>query len=149
MPKRLIRPFSSHAPRERVAILRLDRDDSFNLDRDLAGQGDVADGGAGVPAGFAEHIDEQVRAAVDDLGRIVEIRRGVDHAEELDDVVHAVERAERVAHRGEEAKADEPGSRTNVARFPMRIAYPGRAAGRTLAGCAPLDRSASASMNRP
>src|SRR5436190_17387065 len=45
--------------------------------------------------------------------------------------------------------AEEPGSRTNVARFPTRIAYPGRAAGRTLAGCAPLDRSASASMNRP
>src|SRR5213594_2896112 len=45
--------------------------------------------------------------------------------------------------------ADEPGSRTRVARFPMRIVYPGRAAGRTLVGCTPLDRSASASMNRP
>src|SRR2546427_4385271 len=45
--------------------------------------------------------------------------------------------------------AETPGSRPNVARVPMRIAYPGRAARPTLAGWAPLDRSASPSMNRP
>src|SRR5262245_25370185 len=38
--------------------LRLDRDDTLDLDRDLVWQHDVADRGAGMPSGFAEHFDK-------------------------------------------------------------------------------------------
>jgi DNA polymerase IIIc chi subunit len=34
----------------------------------------------------------------------------IDHAEQLDDVVHAVERPERVAHGGKESEPDEAGA---------------------------------------
>ena len=49
-------------------------------------------------ARLAEHRDEQVRATVDHLGMIGEIRRGVDHAEQLDDAPDAGERTKRVMH---------------------------------------------------
>ena len=38
--------------------LRLDRDDTLDLDRDLVWQHDVADRGAGMLSGFAEHFDK-------------------------------------------------------------------------------------------
>ena len=38
--------------------LRLDRDNTLDLDRDLVWQHDVADRGAGMPSGFAEHFDK-------------------------------------------------------------------------------------------
>jgi len=38
--------------------LRLDRDDTLDLDRDLVWQHDVADRGAGMPSGFTEHFDK-------------------------------------------------------------------------------------------
>jgi hypothetical protein len=38
--------------------LRLDRDDTLDLDRDLVWQHDVADRGAGMPSSFAEHFDK-------------------------------------------------------------------------------------------
>ena len=38
--------------------LRLDRDDTLDLDRDLVWQHDVADRGAGMSSRFAEHFDK-------------------------------------------------------------------------------------------
>ena len=43
-----------------------------------------------MPAGVTEHFHEQVRAAVDDLRRVVEIRHSIDHPEQLDDEVDSV-----------------------------------------------------------
>src|SRR6266516_30227 len=57
---------------------------------------------------FAEHFNKQIGTAVDDFGRVVEIRRGVDHAEQFDDEIDPVERAERIAHGGKETQSDEP-----------------------------------------
>src|ERR1051326_6408558 len=61
-----------------------------------------------MPAGVAEDFDEQIGAAVDHFRRVVELRRRIDHAEELDDVIDAVERAERVAHGGGRPARDDP-----------------------------------------
>ena len=61
----------------------------------LPGRRAEADGRARVPAAVAEHLDQQVRAAVDDLGVFAELGHGVDHAEQLDDALHPVEIAER------------------------------------------------------
>src|SRR5262245_47278384 len=87
---------------------QLDRKDRLDLDRDLAGQRAHADGGAGMAPGIAEHFDEQVGAAVDHLGLVGELGHGVDHAEQLDHVVDAVERAERLARRRQQAETDQP-----------------------------------------
>ena len=59
-------------------------------------------------ADVAEYLDEQIGAAIDDFRRVVEVRYRVDHAEQLDDEVDAVERTERVAHGGKKSEADEP-----------------------------------------
>src|SRR5437879_10949236 len=69
---RFFRPWGSAA----------DLDDRLDLDRDAVRQGSHADGGARVLALVAEHLDEQVRAAVDHLGLVGEIRRAVHHAEQ-------------------------------------------------------------------
>src|SRR5437764_5645078 len=94
--------------RSRGASSRFDRDDAFDFDRNLMGQHDIADGRTGVAAGIAEHFDEKIGTAIDDLRRVVEVRRGIDHTEELDNEVDAVERAQRIAHGGEKAEADQP-----------------------------------------
>src|SRR5262245_65593321 len=87
---------------------RLDRKDGLDLDRDLAGQRAHADSGAGMAPGIAEHLHEQVGAAVDYLGLVGELGHGVDHAEQLHHVVDAVERAERLARRRQQAETDQP-----------------------------------------
>jgi len=43
---------------------------------------------------LAEHLDEEVRAAVDHLRLLAEIRHGIHHAEELHDTPNAIEVAE-------------------------------------------------------
>src|SRR6516164_2157362 len=87
---------------------RFDRDDSLDLDRNLIGQHDIADSRAGVPTSIAEDLHEEIGTAIDDLRRIVEVRRGIDHTKELDDKIDAVERAERIAHGGKQAQSDQP-----------------------------------------
>src|SRR5215831_12743997 len=82
---------------------RLDRDDALDLDRNLIGQHHIADSRTGMTAGVSEHFDEQIGATIDDLRRIIEVRRRIDHAEQLDDEVDTVERAEGVTHGGEQA----------------------------------------------
>src|SRR5713101_3855100 len=79
--------------REKPARSRFDGDDALDLDRNLVRQHHVADRRAGMAACLAEHFNKQIGTAVDDFGRVVEIRRGVDHAEQLDDEIDPVERA--------------------------------------------------------
>ena len=76
-------------------VLRFDGDDAFDLDRHAVRKRAHADRRAGVPSGVAEHLDEQVGAAVDHLGLVLEVGRRVDHAKQLHDVVDPVERARR------------------------------------------------------
>src|ERR1700739_4910512 len=61
-----------------------------------------------MPAGLAEDLHEQIGATIDDLGRIVEVGGGIDHAKQLDDEVDAVERAERITHGGKQTQSDQP-----------------------------------------
>src|SRR5438552_19168978 len=61
-----------------------------------------------MPAGVTKHFDEQVRAAVDDLRRVVEIRYSIDHPEQPDDEVDTVKRAKCVAHGGKQSESDQP-----------------------------------------
>ena len=49
-----------------IRCSRLDRGDQLDLDRDVERELGEPDRGARVPAGVAEHLDEQVGAAVDD-----------------------------------------------------------------------------------
>src|SRR5436190_2388138 len=63
-----------------------------------------------MPPGVTEDFDKQVRAAIDYLRRVIEVRRRIDHAEQLDDEVDTVERTERVAHGSNKSKSDEPGA---------------------------------------
>src|ERR1044071_7129175 len=63
-----------------------------------------------MPSGVSEHFHEQIRTTVDDLRRIVEIRCRIDHPEQFDDEVDAVERTKGVAHGGKKSKPDEPGA---------------------------------------
>ena len=62
----------------------------------------------GVAAGVAEHLHEQVGAAVDHGGGLVETGRDVDHAEHLDDALDAVEVAELGVERREDRERGHP-----------------------------------------
>src|SRR5439155_667188 len=93
---RFFRPWGSTA----------DLDDALDLHRDGVGQRSHAHGGARVLALVAEHLDEQVRAAVDDLRLVAELGRAVHHAEQLHHAAHAVEAAELGLQRALLAHAD-------------------------------------------
>ncbi len=58
-----------------------------------------------MPAAIAEHLDEQVGAAVDHFGLMAELGHGVDHAQHLDDPLHAIEVAELGLHDRDQAQA--------------------------------------------
>jgi len=62
-----------------------------------------------VLAGFAEDLDHQVGEAVDDLGVVRKIRRGVDHAVNLDDAFNPAQIAEFQLEGGELLQTDEAG----------------------------------------
>jgi len=79
----------------------------FDLHRDLIGQHHIANSRASVTPCLTEDLDKKIGTAVDDFGRVVEVRRRVDHAEKLDDEVDAVE---RVAHGGKKSEPDQPGA---------------------------------------
>ena len=59
-------------------------------------------------ADVAEHLDQKVGAAVDDLGMVSEGRLGVDHAEELDHRLDARKLAKRGLGDREQLQAREP-----------------------------------------
>ena len=58
-------------------------DDTLDLDGDLVRQGAHADRGSRMASTLAENLDEQVRAAVDDLWLSAEIGLCIDHTEHL------------------------------------------------------------------
>jgi hypothetical protein len=58
-----------------------------------------------VPAAIAEHLDEQVGAAVDHLGLVAELGHGVDHAQHLDDALDAIEVAQLGLHHRDQVEA--------------------------------------------
>src|SRR5205823_3895167 len=65
-----------------------------------------ADRAAGTDAVFrAEDIGEQFATAVDDLGMIQKLRCAIDHAQHLDDPLHAVEAPEFAPQRRQDGKA--------------------------------------------
>src|SRR5262249_9917190 len=79
------------------------------------GQGAHADRRARVLAALAEHLDEEVGAAVDHLGLVLEVGHGVHHAEHLDHALHLVEAAELGAHHRDKVEAH--GARVLVGLF--------------------------------
>src|SRR3989449_10624411 len=91
---RFFRPWGSAA----------DLDDRLDLDRNAIGQRSHAYGGAGVLAFVAEHLDKQIRAAVDHLRLVAELGRAVHHAEQLHHAAHAVEAAELRLHHREQSE---------------------------------------------
>ena len=76
-----------------------DLHDHLDFDRGVAGKACHADGGAGMLADrFAEHLDHQVGKPVHHLRLVAEALGRVDHAENLDDPLDAIEAAERGPH---------------------------------------------------
>ncbi len=57
---------------------------------------------------LAEDLDEEVRAAVDDARMILEMRHGIDHAEQFHHPLHPGEIAERAMHDGKQVDARQP-----------------------------------------
>src|SRR4051812_24005920 len=93
-----------------LLFLRLQLEDGFDLDGDVARERSHADGAAGTDAAVgAPNVGEEFAAAVNNFGVIVEIRGSVDHAEDFDEAADAVERAEFGTERGEDGEADLPG----------------------------------------
>ena len=58
-----------------------------------------------MPPRVAEHLDQQVRAAVDDLGVLHEVGGGVDHAQHLDHAAHPREVAQCSLHRRDQVQS--------------------------------------------
>src|SRR2546421_2613064 len=63
----------------------------FYFDGDAARQRAGPDGGAGMTAGIAEHLDHQIGGAVDHLRHVGEIGGAVDEAAEPQTAAYAVE----------------------------------------------------------
>ncbi len=72
-----------------------DFEHAFDFDRSIRGQRSDTDGGAGMAALVAEGCDHQVGRAVEHLGSVEEIRRGIDKAAKPHHADHLVEIAER------------------------------------------------------
>ena len=81
-----------------------DLHDHRNLDARVEGEGSGADGQAGVPAFVAKNFNKQVGATVDHLGLIGEVRRAVYKSFHPHDALHAVERTDLAAQRGEQCQ---------------------------------------------
>ena len=81
-------------------------DDEADFDGGVEGEGGRAEGDAGVFAGFAEDLEEEVGGAVDDLGVIGKIGGGIDEALEVHDPADLVEGADFLADDGEAVEDD-------------------------------------------
>ena len=53
-------------------------------------------------AAISKHFNEQIRTSIDYLRGIIEIRQGIDHAEQFDNEVDAIKRTKRLAHCGKQ-----------------------------------------------
>src|SRR5262245_24056247 len=83
---------------------------TLHLHRNITWQRAHANSAARADAGiFAEDVGHQFRKAVDDRRLLFEVGGAIDHAERLDQALDLVERAECVAHRGEDGEADGAG----------------------------------------
>ena len=94
---------------EGAKFLRPSREleDHFDFDGDVARERAQADGAAGADAVFrSPDFGEEFAAAVDHFRVVKKIRRGVHHAKDFDHALHAIERAEVRAQRGEDREAD-------------------------------------------
>ena len=83
--------------------------DELDLDRDVEGKLGEPHRAAGMATGFPEDLDEQVGAPVDHGRRLVEPRRDVDHAEDLDEPCNPVEITQLLLHRGQNRQRREAG----------------------------------------
>src|ERR1700760_1018652 len=79
-----------------------DFEHALDFDRRIGGKGRHTDGGAGMAALVAEHFDHQVRGAVQHLGPVEKIRRGIDEPAEADHAHDLVEVAERGLELGQQ-----------------------------------------------
>ena len=92
-------------------------DDGVHLDGEAEGQLIDADGRTGVTTGVAEHLDHQVRAAVDDGGDGGEARSGLDKAAQLHDSHDAVQIAvQRGVQLGQQVDAAQTGAGVGLFR---------------------------------
>src|SRR3954471_19024533 len=82
--------------------------DQLDLNSDVERQLGHPDGGAGMAPRVAEDVHQQIAAAVDDAGRVVEAGRAVDHAEQLHDRGHAIQGAELGAQDGQQIRPPPP-----------------------------------------
>ncbi len=89
-------------------------EDRLDLDGDLVRQAGDAEGRAGMHAGLAEHVGQQIRGAVDDIGMAVEIRGGIDQPQQLHHPADAVEAAEMAAQRRKDVAGDQFGMAAGV-----------------------------------
>src|SRR5262249_48912659 len=67
-----------------------------------------ADGRAGVLAALAQHLYEKIGGAVDDLRNVGEVRRAVDEADHLGNVLHLLEVAEGLLQDGKDVDRADP-----------------------------------------
>src|SRR5206468_2548944 len=74
-------------------------ENALHLNGDVPRQRAHPDGAARPDTGIvAEHFGHQLRETVDHLRLILEVRRGIDHAQRLHQALDAVECTERIAH---------------------------------------------------
>src|SRR5579871_4914174 len=84
--------------------LGLEFDDGFDLDACAKGEGCHSDCGAGVPAGVAEYVAEELGSAVDDQVLLDEIGVGVDESDDLQHSLYFFERADLLADEAEDIR---------------------------------------------
>src|SRR5262245_30095993 len=102
------RPISGGAGRRRWFLFELD--DHLHLDRGIAGKSRHADRRAGMLSdGLAEDFDHQIGKSVHHPGLVAETVGRVDHAENLDDALDAIEVAERRAYFSQHDQSRLPG----------------------------------------
>ena len=79
----------------------------LHLNRNIERQFGHADGAAGVPAAVSEQRYQQPGSAVYDRGLLVEARRAVDEAKQLDDALHAIQVADLALEGGQRRQGAE------------------------------------------
>src|SRR5690606_22252390 len=60
-------------------------------------------------SGSAEDFNEEIGAAIDDIGMLLEVRHGVDHTQQLHDTLYTRQIAKRLVHDCQQIDAGETG----------------------------------------
>jgi hypothetical protein len=84
------------------ALFHLDN----RLDLDRYAERQTADADRGARVLLAEHLDEEIRAAIDDLGMLDIVRHGIHHSEQLHDPSHPIEIAKLLLEHRKQVQAD-------------------------------------------